>query len=309
MYRTSPLRLAGFLLAALLLLAACSPSGQSLPIAVAGSDRTAVAGEIVPLDAGASSDPRGRALTYAWSLSQRPEGSLASIDNADRAVASLSTDLVGTYVVSLVVSNGEVSATDTLTVTAEAAAGVVVLEPGGSVSHPDGAVVAAQVDSIDGPVELLIEPVPAPTVDTPLPAGIEAMTDAFTFSAPGGAASDPDAPFVIGLVVPDGEPTDNLAIAVLEQDALIFPPEDADAEPVAEWVFLEGTLHSESRTLLSTVFSFPPDGWTAMIVRGDSFETLEVAEGAGAIQATGVTFQGRCGTGFDDAALQKSMVA
>jgi len=112
---------------ALLLLAACSSPGSNgggstngTPTAVAQAPDTATVGERVQLDASASSDPDGDALSFAWTLSDRPDGSTATIEDATSAEAFLTPDVPGAYEVRVAVSDGrrEDEATTRIDVTA-----------------------------------------------------------------------------------------------------------------------------------------------------------------------------------------------
>src|SRR4030095_784098 len=70
-------------------------------------------------DGSGSSDPDGDALTFAWTLTSAPTGSGATLMNINGASATLTPDLPGTYVVSLVVSDSLASSVaDTVVVTA-----------------------------------------------------------------------------------------------------------------------------------------------------------------------------------------------
>lgn len=85
-------------------------SGNEKPLADCGTNKTATAGDRVDLDGSASSDPEGAALTYDWSVASAPDASALEHDdvfNGDKAVASVVPDVAGTYVMSLVVSDGE----------------------------------------------------------------------------------------------------------------------------------------------------------------------------------------------------------
>lgn len=82
---------------------------NSAPLADIQAFDSAVQGDAVMLDGRGSSDKDGDALTYNWTLTSKPAGSTATISNASTSIASLNTDLVGDYVVSLVVNDGAAS--------------------------------------------------------------------------------------------------------------------------------------------------------------------------------------------------------
>lgn len=85
-------------------------SGNEPPIADCGTNQTGVAGDRVDLDGSASSDPEGAELEYDWTLASAPDCSgldAADIYNGDKSVSSVVPDCAGTFVVSLVVSDGE----------------------------------------------------------------------------------------------------------------------------------------------------------------------------------------------------------
>lgn len=80
---------------------------NSAPRADAGADRTVAVGALVELDGSASSDPDGDLLSYTWTLTTRPDGSSASLSNANTASPAFVADLAGEYVVTLIVTDGE----------------------------------------------------------------------------------------------------------------------------------------------------------------------------------------------------------
>jgi hypothetical protein len=88
------------------------------PSADAGEDQVAATGETVLLDGSASSDPNGDELTFGWTLVSKPDGSTASLADADTATPSFVADLAGEYQVMLVVSDGVLSDDDTVVITA-----------------------------------------------------------------------------------------------------------------------------------------------------------------------------------------------
>jgi hypothetical protein len=90
-------------------------------VANAGPGQNTVAGTAVTLDGSQSSDANADPLTYQWALTSRPVGSSASLANAATVKPTFTADLPGTYVASLVVSDGKVSSSlSTVTITASA---------------------------------------------------------------------------------------------------------------------------------------------------------------------------------------------
>ncbi|WP_455223077.1 PKD domain-containing protein [Kaarinaea lacus] len=79
------------------------------PIADAGEDRQTFLGESVTLNGGNSTDPDipMPQLTYLWSIESAPQGSNATIVDPVSETASFVPDLLGDYVISLVVNDGE----------------------------------------------------------------------------------------------------------------------------------------------------------------------------------------------------------
>lgn len=90
------------------------------PIADSGAAPLVAAGAAVTLDGSLSRSLTGEALRYAWTLTTKPNGSTATIRYANTVAASLLTDLVGTYLATLAVtdSHGSHSAQRTVVVTA-----------------------------------------------------------------------------------------------------------------------------------------------------------------------------------------------
>ena len=90
---------------------------NSAPTANAGPDQSIQAGDTVLLDGRNSQDANGDALTYVWTLVSAPAGSSAVITGATTAQPRFVADLSGTYVVQLVVNDGqEDSQPDTVTI-------------------------------------------------------------------------------------------------------------------------------------------------------------------------------------------------
>lgn len=93
------------------------PSGNGAPVANAGSNLSVTAGAAVQLDGTGSSDPDNDPLSFSWLLSA-PPGSAATLSAADTAQPSFVTDAAGDYRVELTVSDGQLSDSASITVTA-----------------------------------------------------------------------------------------------------------------------------------------------------------------------------------------------
>lgn len=106
-------------LLALVLTAACGGGSSTTtppatvtntaPVARVGADQSVGAKTLVTLDGSASSDANSDALSYAWTLGTKPIGSLATLSSATLAKPTFTADESGTYVASLVVSDGKAS--------------------------------------------------------------------------------------------------------------------------------------------------------------------------------------------------------
>ncbi|MFH1926558.1 MAG: S8 family serine peptidase [Chloroflexota bacterium] len=100
--------------------AAPPPAGNRAPVANAGSDQSVKTDSTVQLDGSGSSDPDGDPITYSWAFVSKPTSSTTTLSGADPATPTFVADVDGTYEVELTVSDGELSSTDTVVVTAAA---------------------------------------------------------------------------------------------------------------------------------------------------------------------------------------------
>lgn len=111
---------------------------ESLPVAAAGQDVAVTVGTPATLDGSSSYDPQGKPLTYAWVLNDRPAGSTASISDATVASPSVTPDVKGVYIATLIVSNGlATSAGDSVTVTATTTDNAPVANAGTDITTDD----------------------------------------------------------------------------------------------------------------------------------------------------------------------------
>src|SRR5262249_45631053 len=84
---------------------------NSMPLAYPGPDQTVPRRQTATLDGSRSWDPDGDALTYAWSFVSRPARSTATLKNPTSVNPTFVADRTGSYVVQLVVNDGQVNST------------------------------------------------------------------------------------------------------------------------------------------------------------------------------------------------------
>jgi len=77
------------------------------PISDAGEDQVLTVGELASLDGTASADPDDDALNWTWTILDQPDASVSSLDDPYSASPTLEVDTSGTWVIELVVDDGE----------------------------------------------------------------------------------------------------------------------------------------------------------------------------------------------------------
>jgi len=96
-------------------------TANSPPVANAGPNQVVAIGAFVQLNGSGSTDVNGDPLTYKWSLITLPLNSKAVLNNANIVNPTFTADLPGTYVVQLIVNDGQVdSAPATVTISTNA---------------------------------------------------------------------------------------------------------------------------------------------------------------------------------------------
>ena len=92
-------------------------TGNRRPEAIAGADQAIPGTGLVNLDGSASFDANGDDITYFWAILHAPENSTAVLDDPTSATPSFTTDIVGDYVVQLIVDDAiEESLPDTVVI-------------------------------------------------------------------------------------------------------------------------------------------------------------------------------------------------
>ena len=88
------------------------------PTAEAGADINLSLGSVTSLNGNGSYDPDGDPLTFVWTITSAPPGSMAALSNSTIINPTFQPDVIGTYTITLIVSDGTLSsAADTLTIT------------------------------------------------------------------------------------------------------------------------------------------------------------------------------------------------
>ncbi len=171
---------------------------NSPPVANAGGDQSIFVGTPVQLDGSASSDIDGNALTYAWSLVVRPQGSVSVLTDPTAVNPTVVADLPGTYVAQLIVDDGAHTSTpDTVQLTTDnrppiANPGVAQTVPFGATVQLDG---TASVDPDGDAITYLWSLVSSPHGSAPQLVGATAAQPSFVADARG--------EFVAQLIVAD----------------------------------------------------------------------------------------------------------
>jgi len=92
-------------------------ASNHIPVANAGVSQSGQLGQIVHLDGSASKDGDGDALTPRWSISSKPRTSAATLADIHTLHPTLTPDVMGDYVVQLIVYDGQhLSTADSVTI-------------------------------------------------------------------------------------------------------------------------------------------------------------------------------------------------
>jgi len=114
-------------------------SGQDAnqpPEAQAGIDQELYVQTVAELDGGFSFDPDGDPLDFQWRVDSSPSGSSSNLINDNSEQAELYLDVEGLYEISLEVSDGATTDTDTMTLLAEAPNQPPIADAGADQSVP-----------------------------------------------------------------------------------------------------------------------------------------------------------------------------
>lgn len=102
------------------------PAADNTVTAKAGADQEVQVGETVKLDGSASTDTKGAALTYQWTVATKPAKSAAVITSATTAKPTFVPDEVGDYELELTVSNANGTSKDKVKLVASVAQPIAI---------------------------------------------------------------------------------------------------------------------------------------------------------------------------------------
>lgn len=211
---------------------------NSVPTANAGSDQTALVGAAVQLNGSQSSDPDDDELSYAWNFVSKPAASTTSLTNAASVTPTLTVDVPGTYVVRLVVNDGQLnSAPDTVTISTENSPPVA--NAGTNQTHKVGDTVtlsgskSSDVDKDTLHFQWSFASKPADSAATIINA--LAVNASFAVDAPGS--------YVVQLIVNDGKVDGEPAFVTIstENSAPVPDPGEDQTQKVGQKVTLDGS--------------------------------------------------------------------
>src|SRR5690554_1295882 len=198
-------------------------TGNSAPVANAGTDQNIATGSVVTLNGAASSDADGDTLSYQWSLTSVPSGSAAALSNATGASPTFTADIDGSYIAQLTVNDGTGNISpDTVTIVASTSNSVPVANAGADQNIATGSVVTLNgAASSDADGDILSYQWSLISVPSGSAATLNNITGAsLTFTA------DIDGSYIAQLTVNDG--TENSA-----PDTVTIVASTANSAPVA----------------------------------------------------------------------------
>jgi hypothetical protein len=268
--------------------------GNYPPVADAGTAKTAGVGALVTLDGSASHDRNNDPLTFAWTLTGKPADSQATLDaaTATSVSATFTPDVVGTYVASLVVSDGqETSAPATVTITVRAGNLAPIADP--TLSPTTG--VVGRVVKLNGgkSSDGNNDPLTYAWTLTGKPAESKATLDAATATSVS-ATFTPDVvgTYVASLVVNDGKvgSTDAaVTIAVVANERPVAKAGPAQNVIPGTLATLDGTGSSDANgdavTYAWTTISSPPAS-AAALAGADTAHPSFIPDIAGSVAAS-----------------------
>ncbi|MFH0728120.1 MAG: PKD domain-containing protein, partial [Pseudomonadota bacterium] len=240
------------------------------PAANAGPDQSRYTGNVVTLDGSGSSDLDGDSLTYLWSITSKPDGSTAALNDPTALKPSFTIDVFGDYVIQLIVNDGELNS-DPDTVTVSTLNSAPIANAGTDQSRHNGEVVTlnGSVSSdVDGDLlsfvwSILSKPAGSnASLDDPA-----AVNPTFTIDVTGD--------YVVQLIVNDGDldsSPDTVTVTTLNSAPIANAGPDRAAS-TGDMIILSGSLSSDvdgNPLSYSWIFTSRPADSTAVLTNPTS---------------------------------------
>lgn len=172
------------------------------PSAKAGVNQNVAVQSLVALDGSNSTGASGNLITYSWNISSKPTGSTAALSNTSAVNPTFLADLPGTYIISLVVSDGSLSgAASTVTVTATVPNSIPIANAGTDQNVRSGQLLtldgSKSIDADNDALGYLWSFTSKPAGSNAVLSDSRAIKPAFT--------PDVDGDYIIRLIVNDGK--------------------------------------------------------------------------------------------------------
>jgi len=238
-----------------------SSTANSVPVANAGVNQNVTVGVLATLDGTGSTDADRDLLTYSWTLISKPSGSSSSLSSASSPRPTITPDVVGTYVASLIVSDGKASSSPVVTtLTAAVANSAPVANAGVNQNVTTGSTVTlVGSGSTDANGDTLTYRWSMASKPSNSSATLSSSTSASpTFTA------DVSGTFVVNLIVNDGKvDSSNVGAVTITASA-------ANSAPVAN----AGPNQTVTRTGSPAVVTVTLDGTGSTDANGDTLTYL-----------------------------------
>ena len=274
-----------------------APTTNSAPTANAGTAQNVMTATLITLNGSASSDANGDPLTYIWTLTSKPAGSIAVLAGTTTAAPTFTADAAGTYVASLVVNDGKVSSVaSTVTVTATVANAAPVANAGTAQNVTTATLVtlngSASSDANGDPLTYIWTLTSRPAGSAATLVGATSATPTFSADAAG--------TYGASLVVNDGKVSSTASTvtvtATVANAAPVANAGTAQNVTTATLVTLNGSASSDANgDPLTYIWTLPsrPAGSTATLAGATSAAPTFTADAAGTYVASLVVNDGK----------------